>query len=85
MPATEVDPSALTPHELSKMNKKDVVKYLGVLQEMFAERGKKYGMSRNDPFNRFISTHPPTQKRPSLSFAKIKQWHRLEPKAPVTS
>jgi len=49
MPATEVDLSVLTPHELSKMNKKDIVKYLGTLQEMFVERGKKYGTSCDDP------------------------------------
>jgi len=61
MPPSEVDPSTLTPHKLSKMNKKDVIKYLGTLQEMFTERGKKYGMSRNGPLTN-IPTHSPTRE-----------------------
>ena len=62
MPATEVDPSILTPHELSKLNKKDLTRYLSLLQEMYVERGKKYGMSPDDPFGEFEGTHLSTRE-----------------------
>jgi hypothetical protein len=42
---SEIDPSTigLTPHDLSKLSKKDLAKHLSTLQEMYVERGRKYG------------------------------------------
>jgi hypothetical protein len=44
--SSEVDPStlSLTSHDLTKISKKDLVKHLSVLQGMYTERGRKYGM-----------------------------------------
>ena len=43
MPA-EINPSTFTPQELSKLSKKDLAKHLSTLQDMYTERGRKYGM-----------------------------------------
>ena len=47
-----IDPSTLnlTPRELSKMSKKDLANHLSTLQEMYTERGRKYGTCYHDLF-----------------------------------
>jgi len=52
----DIDPSALTPHELSKMNKKDLARHISTLQEMYTVRGRKYGMCYHDPYGRWVTT-----------------------------
>lgn len=42
----EVDPSSLTPHEISKLSKKDLAQHLSALQDMFTEQREKYGAFR---------------------------------------
>ena len=44
--SSAVDPSTigLTPHDLSKLSKKDLAKHMAALQVMYTERGRKYGM-----------------------------------------
>jgi hypothetical protein len=60
MPAAEVNLSTLTPHELSKMNKKDLIKHFGDLQVMFEDRGRKYGTSHT--LWSIYTTHPPVRQ-----------------------
>ena len=54
---TDIDPSTLnlTPHELSKMSKKELANHLANLQGMYDIRTKKYGTCSNDPFARTSS------------------------------
>ena len=41
--SSEADPSTLTPQDLSKISKAALIKHFSTLQEMYVERGRKYG------------------------------------------
>jgi len=42
--SSDADPSTLTLEDLSKRNKKEILKYFSALQGLYTERGKKYGV-----------------------------------------
>lgn len=46
---SELDPSILTPHELSKLNKKALIENLTVLQGKYNVQSKKYGVQLQSP------------------------------------